>query len=36
LELVLFLVGTGVGSTLVWTALRSDHRARPREERGPR
>ena len=36
LALVLFLLGTGVGLTLVWSALRRDHKARPREERGPR
>ncbi|HVQ32919.1 MAG TPA: AarF/UbiB family protein [Lysobacter sp.] len=36
LALVLFLLGTGVGLYLVWSAFRRDHRARPREERGPR
>jgi ubiquinone biosynthesis protein len=36
LALVLFLVGTGVGLMLVWSALRRDHKARPKEERGPR
>jgi ubiquinone biosynthesis protein len=36
LALVLFLLGSGLGLTLVWSALRRDHKARPREERGPR
>ncbi|BCT93414.1 ABC transporter substrate-binding protein [Lysobacter helvus] len=36
LALVLFLIGTGVGLMLVWSSLRRDHKARPKEERGPR
>ena len=36
LALLLFLLGTGLGLTLVWSALRRDRKARPREERGPR
>jgi len=36
LALVSFLLGSGVGLALVWSAFRRDHRARPREERGPR
>src|SRR6478609_4743837 len=36
LALVSFLLGTGIGLTLIWSAFRRDHRARPKEERGPR
>jgi len=35
IALVLFLVGAGLGITIVVNALRSDRRARPKEERGP-
>ena len=36
LALLLFLLGTGLGLMLVWSALRRDRKARPKEERGPR
>ena len=36
LALLCFLIGSGLGMCLVWSALRRDHKARPREERGPR
>ena len=36
LALVLFLIGTVVGLMLVWSSFRRDHKARPKEERGPR
>lgn len=36
LALVMFTVGSALGLTLVWSALRRDRKARPREERGPR
>jgi hypothetical protein len=36
LALVLFLIGTLVGLRLVWSSFRRDHKARPKEERGPR
>ncbi|KGQ20435.1 Ubiquinone biosynthesis monooxygenase UbiB [Lysobacter dokdonensis DS-58] len=36
LALVLFLLGTVLGVMLVWSALRRDHKARPKEERGMR
>jgi predicted unusual protein kinase regulating ubiquinone biosynthesis (AarF/ABC1/UbiB family) len=36
LALITFLIGTGLGLTIVWSAFRRDHKARPREERGPR
>ena len=36
LALVLFLLGTVLGLLLVWSALRRDHKARPKEERGTR
>jgi ubiquinone biosynthesis protein len=36
LAMVMFLVGSALGLMLVWSALRRDRKARPREERGPR
>ena len=35
IALVLFLVGAGLGITIVVNSLRSDRKARPKEERGP-
>ncbi|WP_417473552.1 ABC1 kinase family protein [Luteimonas mephitis] len=36
IALVLFIVGAGLGISIVASALFGDHKARPREERGPR
>ena len=36
IALLLFLVGSGLGIAIVLSALFGDHKARPREERGPR
>jgi len=36
IALVLFLVGAGLGITIVLSALKGDRKARPHEERGPR
>ena len=36
IALVLFLVGAGLGISIVVSALFGDRKARPREERGPR
>src|SRR5690606_14448662 len=35
IALVLFLVAAGLGITIVVNSLRSDRKARPKEERGP-
>ena len=35
IALVLFLVGAGLGITIVVNSLRSDRKAKPKEERGP-
>ena len=35
IALLLFLVGAGLGITIVVNSLRSDRKAKPREERGP-
>ena len=32
----LFVIGAGLGISIVASALFGDHKARPREERGPR
>ena len=34
--LVLFLLGVALGASIIVSSLLSDHRARAREERGPR
>ncbi|KGM57733.1 ABC transporter substrate-binding protein [Lysobacter arseniciresistens ZS79] len=36
IALVLFLIGAALGIAIVWSALYSDRRAKPREERAPR
>ena len=35
IALLLFLVGAGLGITIVVNSLRSDRKAKPREDRGP-
>ncbi|MEG3192582.1 ABC1 kinase family protein [Lysobacter sp. D1-1-M9] len=36
IALVLFLIGAGLGITIVLNAMRRDHKVKPHEERGPR
>jgi hypothetical protein len=36
IALVLFIIGAGLGISIVASALFGDRKARPREERGPR
>lgn len=36
IAMVLFLIGVGLGMTIVFSALFGDRKAKPREERGPR